>query len=295
MSIEVYIAEQCGLCSGCSRAINTVQEKLAQGKKVAMFKEIVHNKNVNAFLHNIGAMLVDDIHDIPQDALAVIRGHGEPPKTYEYFDNAGIEYVDCTCPNVTKIHKSVEKYSSDGYKVIILGKFHKAMHPEIEGTIGWIKTDYYLIEDFVDLEQLQNLQNQKVLIVCQTTFNIDKAKELIEEISKILNRQNCKVVVNESLCFAQRQINASSRVLAEKVDVMIVVGGKNSSNSQELYKHMSTICPSIFIENIKEYNQALKQANISVSQDFKIGITAGASTLKQELYDLKDLIENDYN
>lgn len=293
--MEIYIAEKCGLCAGCTRAINKVKERLDQGKKVAIFKEIVHNKNVNLFLEDLGAELVNDIGDIPQDSIAIIRGHGEPPSTYEYFERNNIEYDDCTCPNVTNIHKCVEEYSAKGYIIVILGKFHKAMHPEIEGTIGWIKTKYYLVETQEDIYPLQQLNNQKVLIVCQTTFNMTKAKLLIDEIKEVLENKNCEVVVNESLCSAQKEINTSSKTLAESVDIMIVVGGKNSSNSQELYKHMASIRPSIFIENIVNYSIALQEADITLTQNTKIGITAGASTLKQELVDLKALIEKDYN
>ena len=290
---NIKISTVCGLCGGCLRAINTTKEELNKGNSVTIFKEIVHNKNVNNSLAMLGAKTEDDITKLSPDNIAIIRAHGEPPQTFEYLRDKGIEYRDCTCPNVSAIHNKVQEYSNLGYKIILLGKHKTKMHPEVLGTVGWCNTDCVLVEDEEDISKLQSYHNDKFYLVCQTTFNMQKADLYIDKINEILTQNNCEIVVNKSICSAQKLINQHSVELAKQSDIMIVVGGKNSSNSIELYKNMSSICPSIFIENIFDYTLALKEAGLNISKSTKIGLTAGASTLKEELVELKDLIEKD--
>lgn len=290
---NIKISQVCGLCAGCTRAIDTAVKEVESGKKVTIFKEIVHNKNVNSYLESIGAKCEESIENLTSDSVVIIRAHGEPPETFEYLKNKGIDFRDCTCLNVSKIHELVKEYSEKGYAVIILGKHKKALHPEVFGTIGWAKTDVVLIESSEDVEKLKELKNDKFYLVCQTTFNMKKADELISEIQDVLKANNTELVVNKSLCLAQKTINEFSAKLATESDVMIVVGGSNSSNSIELFKNVSSICPSIFIEDIYSYKDALKDAGLEITSQTRVGITAGASTRKEELVELKKLIEND--
>jgi 4-hydroxy-3-methylbut-2-enyl diphosphate reductase len=290
---NIKISQVCGLCAGCTRAIDTAVKEVESGKKVTIFKEIVHNKNVNSYLESIGAKCEESIENLTSDSVVIIRAHGEPPETFEYLKNKGIDFRDCTCLNVSKIHELVKEYSEKGYAVIILGKHKKALHPEVFGTIGWAKTDVVLIESSEDVEKLKELKNDKFYLVCQTTFNMKKADELISEIQDVLKSNNSELVVNKSLCLAQKTINEFSAKLATESDVMIVVGGSNSSNSIELFKNVSSICPSIFIEDIYSYKDALKDAGLEITSQTRVGITAGASTRKEELVELKKLIEND--
>lgn len=290
---NIKISQVCGLCAGCTRAIDTAVKEVESGKKVTIFKEIVHNKNVNSYLESIGAKCEESIENLTSDSVVIIRAHGEPPETFEYLKNKGIDFRDCTCLNVSKIHELVKEYSEKGYVIIILGKHKKALHPEVFGTIGWAKTDVVLIESSEDVEKLKELKNDKFYLVCQTTFNMKKADELISEIQDVLKANNTELVVNKSLCLAQKTINEFSAKLATESDVMIVVGGSNSSNSIELFKNVSLICPSIFIEDIYSYKDALKDAGLEITSQTRVGITAGASTRKEELVELKKLIEND--
>jgi len=290
---NIKIAKVCGLCAGCKRAIDTAVKEIEGGRKVTIFKEIVHNKNVNSYLESIGAKCEENIENLRNDNVIIIRAHGEPPETYDYFEKNGLEFRDCTCPNVTAIHEAVQKYSGDGYKVIVIGKHKKAMHPEVLGTTRWSKTEVILIETIEDVERLKDFQNEKFYLVCQTTFNMKKTDELIAEIEKITSENSCELVVNKSLCSAQKTINEFSAQLAKSSDVMIVVGGLNSSNSLELFKNVSSICPSIFIEDINLYKEALESAGLKISENTRVGITAGASTRKEELVSLKQLIESD--
>lgn len=290
---NVKISQVCGLCAGCTRAIDTAVKEIESGKKVTIFKEIVHNKNVNSYLEAIGAKCEESLENLTSDSVVIIRAHGEPPETFENLKNKGIDFRDCTCFNVSKIHKVVKEYSEKGYVIIILGKHKKAIHPEVFGTIGWAKTDVVLIESNEDIEKLNELKNEKFYLVCQTTFNMKKADELISEIQEVLKSNNSELVVNKSLCSAQKTINEFSAKLAAESDIMIVVGGVNSSNSIELFKNVSSICPSIFIEDIYSYKDALKEKGLEITNQTRVGITAGASTRKEELVELKNLIEKD--
>ena len=290
---NIKIAEVCGLCAGCKRAIDTTVSEIEKGRSVTIFKEIVHNKNVNSYLKSIGAKCEYNINYLSKDDVVVIRAHGEPPETYEYLKSMGIEYKDCTCPNVELIHNSVKKYHDDGYKIIIIGKHKKMIHPEVLGTLGWANNEAVLIEDNDDIAILKNYKNDKFYLVCQTTFNLKKAEDLISEIEYVLKINSSELVINKSLCNAQKTINEYSKKLAENSDVMIVVGGMNSSNSQELFNNIKSICTSVFIEDIYAYKDALKEKNIELSAETKIGITAGASTRKEELIELMELIKRD--
>ena len=242
---NIKISKICGLCAGCQNAINVSNSELEKGNKVTIFKEIVHNKNVNQKLIDAGAVFAEKLEDLKNDSTIILRAHGEPPETYDYLNKNNISFKDCTCPRVAKIHEQVSKFSQKGYQIIILGKHKKNLHPEVLGTIGWSKTNCVLIESDDDLKQLENIKNEKLYLVCQTTFNIKKADELIFQIEQISKTNNCELVINKSICDAQKLINNSSAELAKNSDVMIVVGGKNSSNSLELFTHIQTLLSTI--------------------------------------------------
>lgn len=292
---NIKLAKICGLCAGCKRAITVAEEELNKNKKVTIFKEIVHNKNVNQSLLEKGAVFAETLDSLKSAETVIIRAHGEPPETYEFLDKNHISYRDCTCPNVQKIHEAVKLHADAGEFIIILGKFHKALHPEVLGTLGYANGRAILVETEDDLERVETLKNAKVYLVCQTTFNQNKADELINIIKMILEKNHSSLTVNKSICDAQKLINKSSAELAKTCDLMIVVGGKNSSNSLELFKNISSICPSIFIEDIFDYKAELERNNIILTKNSNIGITAGASTNEAELETLKSLIEKDLN
>ena len=205
--ISVNIAKVCGLCAGCTLAIKTTENEIKKGKNVTIFKEIVHNKNVNAYLNSIGAKCEENIDDLPKDNIIIVRAHGEPPKTYEFFKNNNIEFVDCTCPNVINIHNNVKYYSDLGYKIILIGKYKQKMHPEIVGTMGWASTEVVLIEDVQDLEKLKLYHDDKFYLVCQTTFNMSKADVLIDEIEKLIKTDVVETVEKDTVIEELKQKN----------------------------------------------------------------------------------------
>lgn len=288
---NIKISETCGLCAGCKRAVDKTLEHVQNGESVTLFKEIVHNKNVNNFLSGKGVIFVDEIEKLTNSGIVILRAHGEPKSTFDFLNAHNISYDDCTCPNVKNIHKQVESFNANGFKIIIIGKYGKHSgkpHPEIVGTIGWCKNEPILIEDIEDVKKLEDVSEKDFYLVCQTTFNAILVEDIISKVSKVLKNKN--LIINKSICYAQRKINSDSAKLAHESDLMIVVGGKNSSNSLELYKNLKSITNCIFIENINDWKSACDENNIKITTNTKIGLTAGASTFRNELEDLKNLI-----
>ena len=294
--INVEIAKVCGLCAGCKYAIDTALKIKNEGKNAVLFKEIVHNKNVNLMLQDHGIPIKDEICQIQNDDYIIIRAHGEPPETFEYLKSHDIDFADCTCVNVKKIHNEIEKYSNMGFTIFLIGKYGKTtgkIHPEILGSKGYSKTETILIEDEEDLSKAKEIKDKNCLITFQTTFNESKARNLQIKLQNILDRNNCKVRVYDSICSAQKSINKFSADLARQCDLMIVVGGKNSSNTKELFENVKKITNAIFLEDIYDYQTELKSNNVDLSKNIKIGLTAGASTNRSELETLKILLEKD--
>ena len=292
--MEIFLSENCGLCAGCTFAINQALKTAKEYKNVVLLKEIVHNKNVNKMLEKEGIKIIESLENLPINSTVILRAHGEPIKTYSYLEDKNINYVDCTCFNVKKIHEKVQEFSDKNYKIIIIGKHenNKNIHPEVLGTMGWCKEVPILIKNEQDLQNFNPEKNQKYYLVCQTTFNIEKAENLIKKIQKLCKQINCELVVNKSLCLAQKLINEKSVELAQKVDLMIVIGGKNSSNTKELFENLKTHTKSIFLENVLDVFEELKNNKIDITPNLKIGLTAGASTPKEDIIELHNLLKN---
>lgn len=285
MKTEVQISKICGLCYGSNNAINKTRETLEKEKNVVIYKEILHNQNVIKELVNNGVILKNDINEINPNDFVIIRTHGEPYCTFSYFKRKNIRYLDCTCPNVKTINYLVKEKDESGYKIIIIGKRN---HPEVIGTSGWC-TSPILIENKDDLKTL-NLSLEKYYLVVQTTFSKDKAELLIKKIKHIMDKSNKIFEYRNTICNAQKNINLASIDLAKNVDIVIVLGGKNSSNSKELFANVSAIKEAYFIENPYESLELIE--NKKIIKGKRIGITAGASTLKEDILKTKELIEN---
>ena len=291
--MNIEIAKICGLCAGAKNALNTARKKIAEGNKVVLYKELLHNPLVMQSLLK-DARLIEDIDKVNSDEYVIIRAHGEPKSTYDKLDAKNIAYSDCICPNVKRIHKLVYDKDTSGYKVIVIGKYGKGvkpMHPEVYGICGWC-TDPILIQDEEDLVKLDSITTP-CFAVCQTTFPLDKAEKLFTKIKEIFTNKNVELVIENTICNGQRLINESSVELAKNVDFMIVVGGKHSSNSVELYNNVSTYVKSIFVETEDECIETLQKENLLPNIfNIRVGITAGASTEKEVLENIKQrLIE----
>lgn len=291
---NIQIAKICGLCAGCNFAINLANDSCKK-QPTALLKEIVHNKNINNSLKEKGIITLENIENIDKNLTIVIRAHGEPPETFDYLSRNDIKFLDGTCANVKAIHKLVEEKSNNDYKIAIIGKYGKGgkqIHPEVYGIAGYAKSEPIFIEDLEDVSKLCGLSNEKIFVVCQTTFNPLKFEILQEKITQICIQNNNELIIKNTICGAQRAIQKSTLELAQNSDIMIIVGGKHSSNTLELFENIKNVCLAIHIENIDDVWSELENNNFTISVNSKIGISAGASTDKQELFKLKENIEN---
>jgi 4-hydroxy-3-methylbut-2-enyl diphosphate reductase len=291
MSIEIYISDICGLCYGASNAISHARNSLKEKSNVVLYKEILHNQNVINELKTNGATIKNALSEISPSDYVIVRAHGEPHSTFKYFEENKISYLDCTCPNVKAINFLVKDKDSLGYKIIIIGKHGfdgKPMHPEVLATSGWCSNPI-LIEDESEIQNI-NLTHDKYYLVIQTTFSKDKAISFVDKIKNIMKLNNKVFEYRNTICNAQKNINKAAEELANNVDAMIVIGGKNSSNSKELFNNVSSIKKSYFIENpsnVFELVNEFRKNNFK-----KIGITAGASTMKEDILEVKRILES---
>ncbi|HOK62555.1 MAG TPA: bifunctional 4-hydroxy-3-methylbut-2-enyl diphosphate reductase/30S ribosomal protein S1 [Soehngenia sp.] len=264
--MEIIISKHAGFCFGVERAINTALETIKNEEIVYSFGPLVHNQQVVDYLKDKGIITVDSIEDLKDKEVGavIIRSHGLPKHTIEEIEKLGFKIVDCTCPFVKSVHKKVSEYSDKGYNISIIGDKD---HPEVIGINGWCNNAAYIVNTVEDANNLEFMD--KVCIVSQTTNNIDK----FTEISKIVENKANEAIIFNTICNATRLRQESAVELAKEVDAMIVLGGKNSSNTKKLADVSRVYNKNVYlIESISEISlQELNKFN-------KIGITAGAST-----------------
>lgn len=278
----ISISKICGTCLGAMNAINIAKRLANEGKKVYVYKEILHNKTVIDSLEKLGILCIEDLNDV-KNGVVVIRAHGEGKATYDYLESHNIEYYDATCKNVIRVHEQInDKYNSN-YSIIIIGKKN---HPEVIGSNGWCDNTAIIVENEEDIDSIKDL-NDNVFIICQTTFSKDKALKFHEKILEKYKNKNIEFV--DSICNASMTIQKSAIELAKTSDLMIVIGGKNSSNTKELFNVCSKYCDSYLLSDINELLEFLSNHS-EINLDTNIGITAGASTIRSEIEDFKNLI-----
>lgn len=290
----IYIPKICGTCSGAQKALDIVYELYEREKtkkhpkKIVVYKEILHNKKIIEDLKNKNIECIDSLQNIDENTIVVIRAHGEGESTYKYLEDKNIEYYDATCKNVLRIHDIISKKYYQNYEIIIIGKKvgENEYHPEVSGSNGWCQNNAIIIDSINDVEKLE-ITNDNILIICQTTFGEREAIEISEKIKEKYKNKNVEFV--NSICNAQKMIQKHSIEVAKKCDYMIIIGGKNSSNTNELYKLCNDVCESVKVSDISELLVWLKTAKIS--SDTNIGISGGASTPKSEIEKYKQLIE----
>lgn len=279
--MEFIIAKSAGFCFGVNRAIETVYNELKKGK-ICTYGSIIHNKEVINDLQQKGVQIIEDIDNIEQGQTVIIRSHGVGPQIYKSLEQKNIKYVDCTCPFVKKIHNIVKKNYEMGNNIIIIGD---RFHPEILGINSWCDNNGIIIEDEAQALN-QNLQNKKYIVVSQTTFS----KQGFNNIISILKSRNIDFELYNTICNATDERQSEAIEISKKVNIMLVIGDKKSSNTQKLYNICKQNCEkTYYIETIKDL-----QLNISRTND-KIGITAGASTpsaiIKEVIMTMNELNE----
>jgi 4-hydroxy-3-methylbut-2-enyl diphosphate reductase len=228
------LANPRGFCAGVDRAIAIVNRALeCFGAPIYVRHEVVHNKFVVDDLKQRGAVFVDELDQVPDDAIVIFSAHGVSKAVQQEAEHRQLKVFDATCPLVTKVHLEVLKYSREGMEAVLIG--HHG-HPEVEGTMGQFDSKYggriYLVEDEQDVAQLQVNDSEKLAFVTQTTLSIDDTSKVIEALrAKYPLIQGPR---KDDICYATQNRQDAVRDLAEQCDVVLVVGSPNSSNSNRL-------------------------------------------------------------
>ena len=228
--LKVYLAQPRGFCAGVERAITIVERAIElYGPPVYVRHEIVHNKRVVNNLISKGAIFVQELDQIPAGAVTVFSAHGVAQKVEDTANKRELPVLDATCPLVAKVHKEGQRYSSKGYEVVLIG--HEG-HPEVEGTMGRISGDVYLVSNTEDVKLLQVKNPSKLSYISQTTLSVDDTKVVIEALKKRFPEIEGPDV--KDICYATQNRQSAVRDLVEHVNLILVVGAKNSSNSNRL-------------------------------------------------------------
>ena len=301
---DIKVAKHAGFCFGVKKAIE-IAEEVAQKNNgnIYVLGQLVHNEKVISNLEGKGIVFVEDINELPQNAVTVLRAHGEPGTTYQILEEKSIikgkNLNDATCPLVTLVHNVAIKLKNNGYEVIIFGKHN---HPEAIGTSYYLRgKDTFIVEHEDDFQQavdhIKKNDFGKVAIISQTTMSVIGYKKLIEsinsnfgnkfvEIPLALKNLEIKYGFVDTICNPTKQRQSDIDELASDRDLIIVIGGKNSSNSKELYAKAKELgVESHFIHSAEQVQKEW------LSGKEKIGVTAGASTPDYLINEVVDRIK----
>ncbi|MGI8429777.1 MAG: 4-hydroxy-3-methylbut-2-enyl diphosphate reductase [Solirubrobacteraceae bacterium] len=227
---KLLLATPRGYCAGVDRAVQTVERALElYGAPVYVRKEIVHNKHVVEQLRARGAVFVDSETEVPEGATVVFSAHGVAPTVHANSRRLGLQTIDATCPLVTKVHREANKFAAEGYTIVLIGH---AGHEEVEGTMGEAPQDIVLIENEDDVDALEVKDPGKVAYISQTTLSVDETSAIIDRL-----RERFPAIVGprtDDICYATTNRQAAVKQLANACDLVLVIGSRNSSNSNRL-------------------------------------------------------------
>ncbi|HIP97939.1 MAG TPA: 4-hydroxy-3-methylbut-2-enyl diphosphate reductase [Aquifex aeolicus] len=272
MSVRIILAPHAGFCFGVERAIDLAQKAAVytrDGKKVFTYGPLIHNPQEIERLKTIGVEVLKSEENLDSNTVLIIRSHGIPPQKERELLSKGVKIVDATCPYVKAVHEAVQKLAKEGYFVVLVGEKN---HPEVIGTWGYLKDIGgvgVIVETLQDLKVALN--KQKVGVIAQTTQNENFFKEVVGELSIWV--EELKVI--NTICNATSIRQEEVRELAPKVDVMVIIGGKNSGNTTRLYKIAKSLNPNSYHIETEEELQEEWFGGVST-----VGVSAGASTPK---------------
>jgi 4-hydroxy-3-methylbut-2-enyl diphosphate reductase len=279
--MKVILAQPRGFCAGVVRAIEIVERALQKyGPPVYVRHEIVHNKHVVESLKAKGAVFVEELSDVPADAVTIFSAHGVAKSVEEEAAARGLPVLNATCPLVTKVHNQGKRYVGQGRKLILIGH---AGHPEVEGTMGQIPSPVILVQNEAEVDALDLAPDTPVAYVTQTTLSVDDTQGIIAA----LQRRFTNIIGPETrdICYATQNRQSAVRELSKLVDVILVVGAKNSSNSNRLREiGEESGLPSYLIADGSEFDPKWL-AGIGT-----VGITAGASAPEVLVDDVIDAL-----
>jgi 4-hydroxy-3-methylbut-2-en-1-yl diphosphate reductase len=266
---RLLVASPRGYCAGVERAVDTVEQALrTHGSPIYVRKQIVHNRHVVSELEERGAIFVDSVADVPAGAIVVFSAHGVAPAVRDAALNRGLSTIDATCPLVHKVHAEVRRYASAGYTIVLVGH---AGHEEVAGTAGEAPGSVVLVQSAADAEQVALPPGRPVAYVTQTTLSVDDTREVVA----ILRRRFPGIVgpAREDICYATTNRQQAVKELLPLIDLLLVVGSRNSSNSNRLVEvALRADIEGRLIEDETEIDEAW------IDRYDSIGLTAGAST-----------------
>lgn len=269
--MEIILGKTAGFCNGITRAVEKAEEELQKVDKIDCLGDLLHNSQVLNKLKKEGLIVINNIEEAEEKVI--IRAHGVTKEVYNYAEKNNVELIDCTCPKVIKIHKTAEELSNENYYIIVIGEKE---HAEVIGTFSFCKNGE-IIQNIEELKNRIEILNKKdkIAVLTQTTYNLQK----FFEIEKFLKENiTTEIKICNGICNATEIRQKETEEISKKVDYMIIIGGKKSSNTNKLYEISQKNCKrAIKIEEVTElYNEDFK--NIS-----KIGVMAGASTPKTSI------------
>lgn len=284
---NIILAKTAGFCFGVNRAVNLVYE-LSDKEKVCTLGPIIHNTEMVKELEKKGVIIADKPSDVKNNYTVVIRSHGVAKSVYDEINTLGLKYADATCPFVSKIHKKVAKAGKENSIVLIIGDKN---HPEVKGIEGHCSGEFFTVKYHDQVEKLINdnpkLKTELVTVVSQTTFDVSEWKKSLKIIKKLCTN----AVIFDTICNATAERQEEARSLAEKVDLMIVIGDKTSSNTCKLYDICKRVCSKTYL--VETYRDL---STIDFSTACNIGVTAGASAPARIIKEVLDtMAQNQVN
>jgi len=288
--VTVLLAELRGVCAGVSRAVLSVERALEKfGAPVYVRHEIVHNQYIVESLKKRGVVFVKELDEIPNtDQPVIFSAHGVSKTVVHTAKSRGMFTIDATCPLVTRIHNDIKAYFDLGYKVLLIGH---AGHPEVEGTMGQLPEGAIsLIETLDDVEKLEIPADSQVVCICQTTLSVDDASAIVSALCERFPRMVRPR--GEGVCYATTNRQEAVKLIAKQVDLFIVVGAPNSSNSQRLKETAEREgCPAFLVQYVEEIDwDSLKDVPVS-----RIGLSSGASTPEVLVRGVLDALSETYD
>ena len=264
----ILLASPRGYCAGVDRAVQTVEQALElHGAPVYVRKEIVHNKHVVEQLRERGAVFVESESDVPEGATVVFSAHGVAPSVHSNAEQRRLQTIDATCPLVTKVHVEARKFASEDYTIVLIGH---AGHEEVEGTMGEAPEHIVLIEDEAQVDELEVKDPDKVAYISQTTLSVDETLSIIRRL-----RERFPAIIGprtDDICYATTNRQAAVKQLARESDLVLVIGSRNSSNSNRLVEVAREHgADSYLIDNQTQVREEWLEGKRVV------GITSGAS------------------
>ena len=279
--LKIILAQPRGFCAGVERAIEIVERALKiYGPPVYVRHEIVHNKRVVNNLSSKGAVFVKELDQIPEGAVTVFSAHGVSQKVEDTASTRNLPVLDATCPLVAKVHKEGQRYSKDGFEVILIG--HEG-HPEVEGTMGRISGPVYLVSNTDDVKKLKVQNPDKLSYVSQTTLSVDDTRDVINALQERF--PNIIGPDVKDICYATQNRQSAVRDLVKNVDLVLVVGARNSSNSNRLKDIGSESGVNTYLIETADDMSMEWFENVK-----SVGITSGASTPDELVKEVIDQI-----